>query len=76
MISSNRGRYPAPVAATAGLVPHAAHATGAPPPALAAAPAGFTVADLTAKAGAMTGQQDYTARQAGYPRARANTDLP
>ena len=34
--------------------------------ALAAAPAGFTVADLTAKAGAMTGQQDYTARQAGY----------
>ena len=58
-------RYPAPVAATAGLVPHAAHATGGPPPALAAAPAGFTVADLTAKAGAMTGQQDYTARQAG-----------
>ena len=35
-------------------------------PALAAAPAGFTVADLTAKVGAMTGQQDYTARQAGY----------
>ena len=32
-----------------------------------AAPAGFTVADLTAQAGAMTGQQDYTARQAGYP---------
>ena len=34
--------------------------------ALAAAPAGFTVADLTAKVCAMTGQQDYTARQAGY----------
>ena len=34
--------------------------------ALAAAPAGFTVADLTAKVGAMTGQRDYTARQAGY----------
>jgi len=34
--------------------------------ALAAAPAGFTVADLTAKVGAMTAQQDYTARQAGY----------
>ncbi|HEY5990724.1 MAG TPA: hypothetical protein VIV12_30665 [Streptosporangiaceae bacterium] len=34
--------------------------------ALAAAPAGFTAADLTAKVGAMTGQQDYTARQAGY----------
>ena len=65
MISSNRGRYPAPVAATAGLAPHAAHATGAPPPALAAAPAGFTVADLTAKAGAMTGQQDYTAARRG-----------
>ncbi|MFY9863363.1 MAG: hypothetical protein WAK58_06080 [Trebonia sp.] len=45
-------------AATAGPAPHAAHATGTPPPALAAAPAGFTVADLTAKAGAMTGQQD------------------
>jgi len=28
------------------------------------APAGFTVAGLTIKAGAMTGQQDYTARQA------------
>ena len=39
-----------------------------PPPALAAAPAGFTVADLTAKAGAMTGQQDYTGRRAGYLR--------
>ena len=34
--------------------------------ALASAPAGFTVADLTARVGAMTGQQDYTARQAGY----------
>jgi hypothetical protein len=34
--------------------------------ALAAAPAGFTVADLTAKVCAMTRQQDYTARQAGY----------
>ena len=34
--------------------------------ALAAAPAGFTVADLTAKVCAMTGQQDYTVRQAGY----------
>jgi len=34
--------------------------------ALAAAPAGLTVADLTAKVGAMTAQQDYTARQAGY----------
>ena len=55
-----------PVAATAGPAPHAAQTTSAPPPALAAAPAGFTVAHLTAKAGAMTGQQDYTARQAGY----------
>ena len=34
--------------------------------ALAAAPDGFTVADLTAKVGGITGQQDYTARQAGY----------
>ncbi len=34
--------------------------------ALAAVPDGFTVADLTAKVCAMTGQQDYTARQAGY----------
>ena len=68
MISSNRERYPASVAATAGPAPHAAHPTGTPPPALAGAPAGFTVADLTVKAGAMTGQQDYTARQAGYPR--------
>ena len=68
MISSNRGRYPAPVAATAGPAPHAAHTTERPPPALAAAPAGFTVAGLTVKAGAMTGQQDYPACQAGYPR--------
>ena len=58
MISKNRGRYAALVAATAGPAPHAAHATGAPPLALAAAPAGFTVADLTVKAGAVTGQQD------------------
>ena len=69
MISSNRERYPASVAATAGLAPpHAAHPTGTPPPALAGVPAGFTVAGLTVKAGAMIGQQDYTARQAGYPR--------
>ena len=34
--------------------------------ALTAAPAGFTVADPTAKICAMTGQQDYTASQAGY----------
>jgi hypothetical protein len=54
MISSNRGRYPAPVAATAGRLLTRPMPQGAPPPALAAAPAGFTVADLTAKAGAMT----------------------
>ncbi len=41
---------------------------GCPPLAPAAASAGFTVADLTVKAGAVTGQQDDTARQAGYPR--------
>jgi hypothetical protein len=67
LFSNNRGRHPAPVAATAGPAPHAAHATGAAP-ALAAAPAGFTVAGLTAKAGPSDRQQDYTARQAGYPR--------
>ena len=61
MISKIAGA-PAPVAATAGPAPHAAHVTGAPPLALAVAPAGFTVAGLTIKAGAMTGQQDYTAR--------------
>ena len=37
-------------------------------PAVAGAPAGFTSADLTAKAGAMTGQQDCSAHWAGYPR--------
>ena len=68
MISSNRERCPAPVAATAGPAPHAAHTTERPLPALAAALAGFTVAGLTVKAGAMTGQQDYTACQTGYPR--------
>jgi hypothetical protein len=40
----------------------------APPPSLAStARLSRTVAGLTAKAGAMTGQQHYTARQAGYP---------
>jgi hypothetical protein len=34
--------------------------------ALSAAPAGFTVADLAAKVQAMTGQADYTIRQAAY----------
>ena len=34
--------------------------------ALAAAPGGFTVTDLAAKVHAMTGQTDYTTRQAAY----------
>jgi hypothetical protein len=34
--------------------------------ALATAPRGFTVAEFTAKAGAMTGQDGYTTRQAAY----------
>ena len=54
--------------ATPGTGPHQlAAVTRTGRPAHKLAPARFTVAGLTAKAGAMTGQQYYTARQAGYP---------
>ena len=67
MISSNRGRYPAPwLRRRARLLTHPCH--GCPPPARAAAPAGFTVAGLTVKAGAMTGQQHYAAAKPDSPR--------